>query len=108
MLKEFARRVTNNVRGIDLACRLGGEEFVVVMPDTDAETALTIAERLRNRIAERAFPVDEETRLSVTVSIGLAGAIWPDDTNDALMERADQALYKAKRDGRNRVIAEAA
>ncbi|MBO6542498.1 MAG: PleD family two-component system response regulator [Alphaproteobacteria bacterium] len=108
VLKEFARRVTNNVRGIDLACRLGGEEFVVVMPDTDAETALTIAERLRNRIAERAFPVDEETRLSVTVSIGLAGAIWPDDTNDALMERADQALYKAKRDGRNRVIAEAA
>ncbi len=108
VLKEFASRISTNVRGIDLACRLGGEEFVIVMPDTDAETAMTIAQRLRTRIAERAFSTDTEQMIDVTVSIGLAVAHWPDDDAEKLLQRADQALYQAKRDGRNRVQAEAA
>ena len=108
VLQEFGRRISANVRGIDLACRLGGEEFVVVMTDTDAETAIAIAERLRTRVAERAFKTEVEQAIEVTVSIGLAGAIWPYDSAEALLERADQALYKAKRDGRNRVNTEAA
>lgn len=108
VLKEFSRRIATNVRGIDLACRLGGEEFVVVMPDTDRETAITIAERLRSRVAERAFQTDTDRTIDVTVSIGLAGANWPHDSATALLERADQALYEAKRSGRNRVFAEAA
>lgn len=108
VLKEFAKRISTNVRGIDLACRLGGEEFVVVMPDTDIETAMSIAQRLRSRVAERAFATDTDTMIDVTVSIGLAAACWPNDNPEALLERADQALYKAKRDGRNRVITEAA
>ncbi|MCE8000306.1 MAG: PleD family two-component system response regulator [Rhodobiaceae bacterium] len=108
VLKEFGSRISDNVRGIDLACRLGGEEFVVVMPDTDADTAIAIAERLRSRVAERAFKTEVEQAIEVTVSIGLAGAIWPYDSAEALLERADQALYKAKRDGRNRVNTEAA
>jgi two-component system, cell cycle response regulator len=108
VLKEFAKRISMNVRGIDLACRLGGEEFVVVMPDTGLETATSIAQRLRTRVAERSFSTDTETTIDVTVSIGLASANWPDDNAEALLERADQALYKAKRDGRNRVNSEAA
>ena len=108
ILKEFANRLSTNVRGIDLACRLGGEEFVIVMPDTDADTAMTIAERLRMRIAERAFQTDTEQMIDVTVSIGLAVAHWPNDDAEALLQRADQALYRAKREGRNRVNAEAA
>jgi len=108
ILKEFANRISTNVRGIDLACRLGGEEFVIVMPDTDADTAMTIAERLRTRIAERAFQTDTEQMIDVTVSIGLAVAHWPNDDAEALLQRADQALYRAKREGRNRVNAEAA
>jgi len=108
VLKEFSKRLSTNVRGIDLACRLGGEEFVVVMPDTELETAMSIAQRLRMRIAERAFKTDTEKMIEVTVSIGLASAHWPDDTAEALLERADQALYQAKHDGRNRVNSEAA
>jgi len=108
VLTEFGRRIADNVRGIDLACRLGGEEFVVIMPDTEAETAISIAERLRSRVAERSFKTEAEQDIEVTVSIGLAGAIWPYDSAEALLERADQALYKAKRDGRNRVNTEAA
>ncbi|MAN62698.1 MAG: PleD family two-component system response regulator [Parvibaculum sp.] len=108
VLKEFGRRISDNVRGIDLACRLGGEEFVVIMPDTDSDTAIAVAERLRSRMAERPFKTEVEQAIEVTVSIGLAGAIWPYDSAEALLERADQALYKAKRDGRNRVNTEAA
>ncbi|PCJ71556.1 MAG: PleD family two-component system response regulator [Rhodobiaceae bacterium] len=108
ILKEFANRLSTNVRGIDLACRLGGEEFVIVMPDTDADTAMTIAQRLRTRIAERAFKTDTDQMIDVTVSIGLAVAHWPNDDAEALLQRADQALYRAKSEGRNRVNAEAA
>ncbi len=108
VLKEFARRISQNVRGVDLACRLGGEEFVVVMPDTDLAYALMVAERLRQRIAEAPFRVNDTTSLSITVSIGIAVTEGPSDSAPKLLERADHALYRAKRDGRNRVVAEAA
>ncbi|MBO6634399.1 PleD family two-component system response regulator [Parvibaculum sp.] len=109
VLKQFADRIANNVRGVDLACRLGGEEFVVVMPDTDIEYATSVAERLRQCIAAKPFLLDDGGReLDVTVSIGIAVTSGPNDTVAKLMERADQGLYRAKRDGRNRVAAEAA
>lgn len=108
VLKEFSRRIADNVRGVDLACRLGGEEFVVVMPDTDLAYAYTIAERLRQIIADRPFAAGDEPQLPVTVSVGVAVSAGPEDTAEALLSRADQALYRAKRDGRNRVVAEAA
>ena len=57
MLREFARRLRKNVRGIDLACRFGGEEFVVVMPDTEAAIAEKVAERVRAEIARTPFPI---------------------------------------------------
>jgi two-component system cell cycle response regulator len=71
VLKEFAQRISQNVRGVDLACRLGGEEFVVVMPDTDLSYAFMVAERLRQKVAEVTFKIDEALTLSVTVSIGI-------------------------------------
>lgn len=108
VLKEFSRRISANVRGIDLACRLGGEEFVVVMPDTDMSYAYTVAERLRQTTADTPFDVGNGTQIDVTVSVGVAVSEGPEDSADALLERADQALYRAKRDGRNRVVAEAA
>ncbi|ODN70014.1 PleD family two-component system response regulator [Methylobrevis pamukkalensis] len=109
VLREFARRLTRNVRGVDIACRLGGEEFVVVMPDTDQPFALMIAERLRERIAGELFPVAGGLKdLEITVSIGLATAIRPHDTPERMLKRADVALYSAKRCGRNRVVADAA
>jgi len=108
VLQDFAIRIRKSIRGIDLACRYGGEEFVVVMPETDMAVATMVAERLRRRIASEPFPIQKGTRtIDVTISIGIA-ALAPDDDAAAVIKRADQALYRAKRDGRNRVVPYAA
>jgi len=79
------------------------------MPDTDMAVATMVAERLRRRIAADAFPIHKgERKVAVTISIGLAALAGPDDHAGNVLKRADQALYKAKRDGRNRVVADAA
>jgi two-component system, cell cycle response regulator len=109
VLREFAIRVRKSIRGIDLACRYGGEEFVIVMPETDMAVAATVAERLRRRIATEPFPIERGRRsIDVTISIGIAAIEAQGDTAANLLKRADQALYRAKRDGRNRVVADAA
>ena len=109
VLQEFAQRIAANVRGIDLACRYGGEEFVVVMPDTDVPYACTVAERLRKSIETTPVRISRTPgKLGITISIGIAGSEGADDTADALLRRADQALYLAKNGGRNRVVADAA
>jgi len=109
VLREFANRVSHNVRGIDLACRYGGEEFVVVMPDTDMTFAYMVAERLRQSVADIPFKISvPPCQLTVTISIGVTASEGSADTAEALLRRADQALYRAKRDGRNRVVADAA
>ena len=109
VLREFASGVRRNIRGIDLACRLGGEEFVVVMPDTDLAKAYLVGERLRQCIAAAPFYAGERIgTLEVTASGGVAALEFADDTPELILKRADQALYCAKRDGRNRVVADAA
>jgi two-component system, cell cycle response regulator len=109
VLREFAVRVSANIRGIDLACRYGGEEFVVVMPDTDMQLAFTVAERLRGSVEKSPFSIScPPQKLPITVSIGIAGSQGSKDTAQALLHRADQALYRAKREGRNRVVSAAA
>ena len=109
VLKEFAARLRRNVRGIDLACRFGGEEFVVVMPDTDGQIAERVAERIRAEIAGRPFPVGRDGRsIEVTVSVGVAAMLPARDRVADLLKRADTALYEAKSGGRNRVVAKAA
>jgi two-component system, cell cycle response regulator len=109
VLREFAVRIRRNIRGLDLACRLGGEEFVVVMPDTDLSEAYHVGERLRQCIAAAPFYIgDRIGTLQVTASVGVAARELDDGTPDLMLKRADQALYCAKRDGRNRVVADAA
>jgi two-component system cell cycle response regulator len=108
VLKDFSDRLKNNIRGIDLACRLGGEEFVVMMPDTDLSKAYIVAERLRQCIAEVPFQLGGDKEIPVTASVGVASLEGINDTPDALFKRSDQALYSAKRDGRNRVVTDAA
>lgn len=109
VLREFSGRISANVRGIDLACRYGGEEFVVVMPDTDLTFAYMVAERLRQAVADIPFTIGVAPgQLSVTISVGVTSTEGAGDTAEALLRRADQALYRAKRDGRNRVVADAA
>lgn len=109
VLREFARRLRKNVRGIDLACRYGGEEFIVVMPDTEQHIAEMVAERIRAEVERTPFSLGEgEAQLDVTVSLGVSSLRRGLDTPEALMKRADMALYEAKSGGRNRVVAKAA
>lgn len=107
VLREFARRLKGNVRGMDLACRFGGEEFVIVMPDTDAEIAEKVAERVRADIERTPFMIAGKA-VPITVSIGVASMADSSDSVQAMMRRADLALYDAKNAGRNRVVAAAA
>src|SRR5688572_8599410 len=108
VLREFSFRIKKSIRGIDLACRYGGEEFVVVMPETDITVATMVAERLRRRVATEPFPIQDGSRsIEVTISIGIS-ALGRDDTAANILKRADAALYRAKRDGRNRVVPDAA
>ena len=109
VLRALAARLRDNIRAGDLACRLGGEEFVVVMPDTTLKSAYLVGERLRQRIAATPFVAGaQRTPMNVTASIGVAALEFEHDTPELILKRADQALYSAKRDGRNRVAADAA
>ena len=109
VLRVFAQRLSRNVRAKDLACRFGGEEFVVVMPDTDQALAAVVADRMRREVANEPFSVDAGARsIGVTVSAGVASLMGPEDDMDAMLKRADAALYQAKRSGRNQVMVEAA
>ncbi len=109
VLQELARRLTEQVRSIDLCCRIGGEEFLVILPGTELQVGFTVAERLRRTIASKPFDVGAKSGpLAITVSIGVAEFQTAGDTTESILKRADEALYKAKRSGRNRVISEAA
>jgi len=109
VLCEFGLRLASNVRAIDLPCRYGGEEFVILMPDTALADAERIADRIRRNVGGSPFRVAAGSELlTVTISIGVAATLGEGDTPEALLKRADQALYEAKASGRNRVISHAA
>jgi diguanylate cyclase (GGDEF)-like protein len=97
-LAAFAQRLRAALRGQDQAFRYGGEEFSVLLPDTDGAAALQLAERLRRQVAQPA----SAALPALSASFGIA--VWrPEDTADALFGRADRALYRAKAQGRDRV-----
>ncbi len=105
-LRELAARLEGSVRANDMAARFGGEEFVLVMSDTDMETARTVTARLCRDIEATPFAGSMvENGLPVTASIGVAVADGRDETPEGLLGRADEALYEAKRGGRNQVVA---
>ena len=111
VLREFAKRLQQNVRSMDLVARMGGEEFMVIMPDVNPVLAAEIAERVRESTAAPDFNIAEagqdQQSLSVTVSIGYAVLGEDEDAAD-LIKRADEALYESKNTGRNRVTLAAA
>ncbi|MBL8102625.1 MAG: diguanylate cyclase [Anaerolineales bacterium] len=102
VLHSLAERCKKTLRSIDLIGRYGGEEFVILLPETNLESARRVAERLRQFIMNEPFPTDAGA-LRITVSIGLAEAKDTDSLH-TLIEHADVALYKAKEAGRNRVM----
>jgi two-component system cell cycle response regulator len=108
VLRELAARTTHSVRSVDLIARRGdgaGDEFVVVMPETDLTIAAGVAERLRAAVAREPFTIKSDGRkVPVTISIGVASAAAGDADRDRVLKRADEALYAAKTRGRNCVV----
>ena len=104
ILKEVAHTFSACVRTEDLICRYGGEEFTIILPDITPEATLNRAEGIRKAVASLRAELDNDMYSSVTISIG--AAIFPEDgqSSELLLRHADAALYRAKREGRNRVI----
>jgi diguanylate cyclase (GGDEF)-like protein len=105
LLKQLAQRLVRNMRNYDLLCRYGGEEFLVIAPETATAHARELAERLRRDIMESPFLIDlVDQMVSITVSAGVTG-LQPGEGSEAMISRADAALYRAKAAGRNIVVA---
>ena len=103
VLREFAKVLQANVRAVDIVGRYGGEEFMLLLPETDADAAATMAEKLRRVVAGRQIRVQDGNVLSITMSAGVAGGLGPHLHLDALINDADAALYSAKALGRDQV-----
>jgi two-component system cell cycle response regulator len=104
VLREFSRRLQENIRGVDLVARFGGEEFFVAMPDVDRHAAAAAAERIRRAIEDAPVLLPGGAgEVDVTVSIGVAIATAADNDAEAIIKRADNALFASKEAGRNRV-----
>jgi two-component system cell cycle response regulator len=104
ILYETAQILKDTAREIDMVGRYGGEEFIVILPDTDEEAAARFAERVRHRVEEHTYK-DEAQQVRMTLSGGVAA--FPEeglDNPDTLIKRADEALYTAKKSGRNRIV----
>ncbi len=102
MLRDLGQTLITTSRRSDILGRWGGEEFVLLLPETSLDEALELAERLRQKVRERVI-VHEGTRVQVTASFGVAGLGGAQEL-DMLIEAADKALYAAKMAGRNRVL----
>lgn len=103
VLRTFARIIRQQVRDADTLCRWGGEEFLLLLESCDLARAVKIAEGIRNAVKAHSFTFGTDTKI-LTLSLGVAEH-KPDETQEALIERCDQALYRSKREGRDRVSA---
>ncbi len=103
VLIMMTETVIHYLRNVDVLGRFGGEEFVALLPETDSKAALITGERIRENIEQITIPVEGKL-VSITVSIGVSSYQLGDANIDVLIQRADEALYQAKNQGRNRVI----
>nr|WP_251372225.1 GGDEF domain-containing protein [Rheinheimera oceanensis] len=102
VLRDFAVLCQQSIRDTDLLGRYGGEEFILVLPEIDLQTAILSAERLRMTVSQHNFTLTDSTAVQLSCSIGIAMYLPERDDLDKLLLRADQALYQAKHQGRNR------
>lgn len=109
LLRHFGQLIIDTIRPSDIAARYGGEEFLIILPETDVEEAEALAERLRQRISLYPFSVDSrKEEMSFTISVGVSSSCEFCETPDQLISHADQALYLAKKNGKDRVALYAA
>lgn len=102
VLVRIAQVINSCLRGMDSAYRYGGEEFTILLPETTADEAMTVAERLRAAVSEETFTPSPEIDLTITVSIGVTEYLR-DEKKSSFVQRADQAMYLSKEKGRNGV-----
>jgi two-component system chemotaxis response regulator CheY len=102
-LRQLAQILTGNLRQYDRAGRWGGEEFIVILPDTQLSEAVNVGERLRVKVAETKLSLENDGGFSMQISVGVASASSHYPSLIRFIDAADQALYKAKQSGRNRV-----
>jgi diguanylate cyclase (GGDEF)-like protein len=111
VLKKLATVIVDSVRELDVVIRYGGEEILVILPNTRAVNAVELAQRVRQKVRETMMVEPDQKKdrpaIYITVSIGVAGCrfLGELDTVRGVVERADQALYQAKHQGRNKVVA---
>ena len=103
VLTRFAEVIRRSIRKVDHACRYGGEEFIVILPETTADHGVRVAERIRNEFKKEVFTPKAGITEQVTVSIGVAQLTPPEESAD-FIKRADKRLYKAKEQGKDRVV----
>jgi diguanylate cyclase (GGDEF)-like protein len=106
-LKSFGRLLGEHVRDFDVAARLGGEEFAILLPQTRANAAAVVAGRIRHALTRARIPVSDRDRVRLTASFGVAESSTGQST-DALLRRADDAMYAAKRAGKDRFVVDEA
>jgi diguanylate cyclase (GGDEF)-like protein len=104
VLRAFADLIRSHVRDVDVSGRIGGEEFAILLPDTDGAGAARVAERMRRSLNEVAIPLSDGAAIHVAASFGVA-ELTPRQSGDDLLRAADAALYRAKDEGKNRVVA---
>lgn len=102
-LQIVAASLRSSLRNVDIAGRYGGDEFLVIVPQTASAGASSIAEKIRNAVQRTEVRIDDFNRVSISLSIGVASLNVPSETMDALVSRVDAALYASKNSGRNRV-----
>jgi diguanylate cyclase (GGDEF)-like protein len=104
VLRAFADLIRSHVRDVDVSGRIGGEEFAIILPDTDREGAAHVAERMRESLNSVPIPLSDGAAITAASSFGVA-ELEPEQTGDDLLRAADAALYRAKDEGKNRVVA---
>ena len=105
MLQEFAGFLKKSVRRVDVVCRIGGEEFAVIMPETDITAGLAIMERILKRLLEHPLSIPNHNPISISFSCGIVSNSQSFTDVNKTLEIADQTLYEAKRSGRSMVMA---
>ena len=104
MLKAIGEYLQKNLRSMDIACRYGGEEFLIILPDTSIENGLLVARKIKTGLSELRFNGTQTEVQPLQISMGVTAYQGEDESDSGLIHRADQALYQAKEAGRNRIV----